>query len=131
MQIDCYKYVDGKHFGERKHWLVDDYVKFIRFAQNKMDEAENKMDEAEKGIVAGITNHSWLRNPAFRGMRQSLIKSFNQIYIVDLHGSSKPHEKVSDGEQNENVFDITKGVAIGRLEKGFSGRGLIHFYRHA
>jgi predicted helicase len=64
--IDAYKFVDGVHFGERKHWLLDDYVKFIRFAQEKMD-------EVEEGIVAVVTNHSWIYNPTFRGMRQSLL----------------------------------------------------------
>ena len=63
-------------------WLNDDYVKFIRFAQLKMD-------EVEEGIVGVITNHSWLDNPTFRGMRQSLMRSFQQIYVLDLHGNAK------------------------------------------
>ncbi|WP_158817937.1 type ISP restriction/modification enzyme [Methylocapsa sp. S129] len=104
-KIEDYKYVDGHHFGERKHWLQDDYVKFIRFAQSKMD-------EVPQGIVAIITNHAWIYNPTFRGMRQSLLNSFQQIHVIDLHGSSKPKERAPDGSQNENVFDIMKGVAI-------------------
>ncbi len=105
LKIEDYKYVDGEHFGERKHWLQDDYVKFIRFAQEKME-------KVPRGIVALITNHSWLSNPTFRGMRQSLLNSFHQIHVIDLHGSSKPRETAPDNVRNENVFDIMKGVAI-------------------
>ena len=103
--IEDYKYVDGKHFGERKHWLQDDYVKFIRFAQWKID-------RAGEGVFGFITNHSYLDNPTFRGMRQSLMNSFNEIYILDLHGSSLKKEKCPDGSKDENVFDIQQGVAI-------------------
>jgi len=85
-------------------------VKFIRFAQMKMD-------AADEGIVAVITNHAFLDNPTFPGMRDSLIRSFDQIWIVDLHGSTKPKEISPNGERNENVFDITKGVAITFLVK--------------
>jgi predicted helicase len=103
--IEDYKYVDGKHFGERKHWLQDDYVKFIRFAQWKID-------QAGEGVLGFITNHSYLDNPTFRGMRQSLMNSFNEIYILDLHGNSLKKEKCPDGSKDENVFDIQQGVAI-------------------
>ncbi|MCL0072354.1 N-6 DNA methylase [Thermodesulfovibrionales bacterium] len=103
--IENYKYVDGKHFGERKHWLQDDYVKFIRFAQWKID-------QAGEGILGFITNHSYLDNPTFRGMRQSLMNSFNEIYILDLHGNSLKKEKCPDGSKDKNVFDIQQGVAI-------------------
>ncbi|MBS0248140.1 MAG: N-6 DNA methylase [Proteobacteria bacterium] len=103
--IDAYKMVDGKHFGEKKHWLHDDYVKFIRFAQMKMD-------AVVEGVVGIITNHSWLDNPTFRGMRQSLMNSFEQIYVLDLHGNLKKKEKAPDGSIDENVFDIEQGVAI-------------------
>jgi predicted helicase len=58
--INTYKYVDGQHFGERKHWLNDDYVKFIRFAQWKMEQVAD-------GVFGIITNHSFLDNPTFRG----------------------------------------------------------------
>ncbi len=103
--IEDYKYVDGKHFGERKHWLQDDYVKFIRFAQWKID-------RAGEGVFGFITNHSYLDNPTFRGMRQSLMNSFNEIYVLDLHGSSLKKEKCPNGSKDENVFDIQQGVAI-------------------
>jgi hypothetical protein len=103
--VEPYKQVDGKHFGERKHWLHDDYVKFIRFAQMKMD-------DVDEGVVGIITNNSWLDNPTFRGMRQSLMASFDQIYVLDLHGSAKRQERAPDGSKDDNVFDIEQGVAV-------------------
>jgi predicted helicase len=109
-KIDAYKWVDGKPFGERKHWLNDDYVKFIRFAQWKMD-------NVEQGMVGIITNHSFLDNPTFRGMRQSLMETFNQLYFLDLHGSTKRKETAPDGGKDENVFDIEQGVCISLLIK--------------
>ncbi len=97
--------------GERNSkWLNDDYVKFIRFAQIKMD-------AVEEGIVGIITNHSWLDNPTFRGMRQSLMRSFDQIYVLDLHGNAKKKERAPDGGKDENVFDIEQGVAISLFVK--------------
>jgi len=103
---DGYYYVDGKPLGEKNpKWLQDDYVKFIRFAQWKID-------QAGEGILGFITNHSYLDNPTFRGMRQSLMNSFNEIYILDLHGNSLKKEKCPDGSRDENVFDIKQGVAI-------------------
>ena len=119
-KIEDYKYVDGKHFGERKHWLQDDYVKFIRFAQDKME-------TVPRGIVALITNHSWLSNPTFRDMRQSLLNDFHQIHIIDLHGSTKPKETAPNNESNQNVFDIMKGVAISLFIKNENlERGVWH-----
>lgn len=111
----------NKPLGEKNpKWLNDDYVKFIRFAQLKMD-------AVEEGIVGIITNHSWLDNPTFRGMRQSLMRSFDQIYLVDLHGSTKPKEMVPEGVENENVFDIQKGVAISLfVKKPGAERGIWH-----
>ncbi|NQE44492.1 hypothetical protein C5S31_00535, partial [ANME-1 cluster archaeon GoMg2] len=108
--IEDYKYVDGKHFGEKKHWLQDDYVKFIRFGQWKI----NRTGE---GILGFITNHSYLDNPTFRGMRQSLMKSFDEVYLLNLHGNSLKKEKCPDGSKDENVFDIRQGVAIGLFIK--------------
>jgi hypothetical protein len=109
--INAYKMVDGKPLGEKNpKWLQDDYVKFIRFAQQKMD----KVDE---GVVGIITNHSWLDNPTFRGMRQSLMQSFEQIYVIDLHGNTKKKERPPDGGKDENVFDIEQGVAISLFVK--------------
>lgn len=106
-----YYRVDGKPLEERNpKWLQDDYVKFIRFAQWKVD-------MAGEGIVGFITNHSYLDNPTFRGMRQSLLNSFNRIYILNLHGSSLRREKTPNGRKDENVFDVRPGVAIAIFEK--------------
>jgi predicted helicase len=103
--IEDYKYVDGKHFGEKKHWLQDDYVKFLRFAQWKIE-------QAGCGVVGMITNHGYLDNPTFRGMRQSLMQTFDEIYVLDLHGNSLKKETCPDGSPDQNVFDIRQGVAI-------------------
>lgn len=104
--IDDYKQVDGKPLGERNpKWLQDDYVKFLRFAQWKID-------QAGEGIVAMITNHGYLDNPTFRGMRQSLMQTFDTIHILNLHGNSLKKETAPGGGKDENVFDIRQGVAI-------------------
>ena len=109
--IDTYKTVDGKPLGEKNpKWLQDDYVKFIRFAQWKME-------QVEEGVVGIITNHSFLDNPTFRGMRQSLIQTFNRIYVLDLHGNAKKKERTPEGGKDENVFDIEQGVAVSLLVK--------------
>lgn len=108
---DDYFKVDGEKLGERNPKnLLDDYVKFIRFAQWKIE-------QVEEGIVGIITNHSFLHNPTFGGMRQSLMKTFNQIYVFDLHGNKKKKERAPDGGNDENVFDIEQGVAISLLVK--------------
>jgi len=104
--IEHYKIIDGQWLKEKNpKWLQDDYVKFIRFAQWKIN-------QAGEGVLGFITNHSYLDNPTFRGMRQSLMNSFNEIYILDLHGNSLKKEKCLDGSKDENVFDIQQGVAI-------------------
>lgn len=86
-------------------WLSDDYVKFIRFGQWQIE-------RAGRGILAFITNHSYLDNPTFRGMRLSLSQSFDDIYILDLHGNCKKKELAPGGAKDENIFDIQQGVAI-------------------
>lgn len=106
-----YYKVDGKPLGEKNpKWLQDDYVKFLRFAQWKIH-------KAGQGIVAMITNHSYLDNPTFRGMRQSLMNTFNEIYILDLHGNSLKKETTPEGGKDVNVFDIQQGVAIAIMVK--------------
>ncbi|MDX9925591.1 MAG: type ISP restriction/modification enzyme, partial [Ignavibacteriaceae bacterium] len=105
-EIKEYYQVDGKPLGDKNSkWLQDDYVKFIRFSQWKID-------QAGEGILGFITNHSYLDNPTFRGMRQSLMNTFDEIYILDLHGNNLKKEKSPDGSKDENVFDIQQGVAI-------------------
>ena len=90
---------------EKKHWLNDDYVKFISFA-------ESMIEKNEEGIVAMITNHGYIENPTFRGMRWHLRKTFDLIYILDLHGNSNKKETSPNGSKDENVFDIKTGVSI-------------------
>jgi Type ISP C-terminal specificity domain/N-6 DNA Methylase len=104
-KIEDYKYVDGVHFGERKHWLHDDYVKFIRLA-------EHMIEKNGEGILGFITNHGYLDNPTFRGMRWHLLNTFDKIYVLDLHGNSKKQQSSPDGQSDANVFDIMQGVAI-------------------
>ena len=103
--IDDYKYVDGVHFGERKHWLNDDYVKFIRFG-------EHFIEKNGEGVLAFINPHGYLDNPTFRGMRWHLLQTFDKIYTIDLHGNSKKKETAPDGSVDQNVFDIMQGVSI-------------------
>ncbi len=108
--IEDYKVVDGHPLGERKHWLQDDYVKFIRFGQWRIE-------LTGQGILGFITNHAYLDNPTFRGMRQALMNTFTDIYILNLHGNVKKKEVTPDGSKDENVFDIQQGVAIGLFVK--------------
>lgn len=102
---------DGKPLEERNpKWLNDDYVKFLRWAQWRIERTGS-------GLVAFITNNGYLENPTFRGMRQALLEGFDEIYILNLHGDSKKRERAPDGGKDENVFDIQQGVAIGIFVK--------------
>lgn len=106
--ISTFKAIYEKHKLENEKnpkWLLDDYVKFIRFAQSKIDSQES-------GIFAFISNNSFLDNPTFRGMRYSLMQSFDKIYILNLHGDTRKKEKAPDGSKDDNVFDIMQGVSI-------------------
>jgi predicted helicase len=91
--------------GERKINLDDDYIKFIRFAEHFIEKNKN-------GIVAMITNNSFIDGITHRQMRKHLLETFDEIYILDLHGNSKKKEKAPDGGKDENVFDIQQGVSI-------------------
>ena len=91
-------------------WLSDDYVKFIRFAQWRIE-------QTGYGVLAFVTNHGYLGNPTFCDMRKSLMQSFDDIYLLDLHGNSNRKEQSPDGSKDENVFDIQQGVAIGIFVK--------------
>ncbi len=109
--MQTYYYVDGAPLGERNpKWLQDDYVKFLRFSQWRIE-------KTGMGILAFITNHGYLDNPTFRGMRQSLGNTFDEIYVLDLHGNSNKRETALDGSKDENVFDIKQGVSIGMMVK--------------
>ncbi len=117
--------VDGEPLGERQpKWLNDDYVKFIRFAQWRIE-------QTGYGVLAFISNHGYLDNPTFRGMRQSLMETFDDIYVLDLHGNSKKKERAPDGSKDENVFDIQQGVAIGIFVKRAGAKKEVATVRHA
>jgi len=90
--------------------LSDDYIKFIRFAHWKID-------QAVKGILGFITNNSYLSGIIHRGMRRKLLETFDEIYILNLHGSARIGEKTPDESKDENVFDIQQGVAIALFVK--------------
>ena len=97
--------------------LTDDYIKFIRFAHWKIE-------KTGKGIIGIITNNSYLSGLIHRGMRKKLFQSFQEIYILNLHGNSRIGERCPDGSKDENVFDIMQGVSITLLIKTNNQREL-------
>ena len=104
--IEDYKQVDGEPLGERNSkTLQADYVKFTRWAQWRID-------KNREGVIGYIVNNSFLDGPMFRGMRKSLLDSFNTIYLLNLHGSNRRTEAVPTAQSDENVFDISQGVCI-------------------
>ncbi|HXQ00336.1 MAG TPA: type ISP restriction/modification enzyme [Solirubrobacteraceae bacterium] len=105
--VDRYKVEPGGQakLKERKHWLNDDYVKFLSFA-------EQMIERNGSGVVAMITNHGYLDNPTFRGMRWRLAQTFDSIYVLDLHGNTMKKETNPSGGKDENIFQIQQGVAI-------------------
>lgn len=104
---EAYYTVDNRKLEESNtKWLLNDYVKFIRFSQKKID-------NLGFGIIGMITSNSYIDSPIFRGMRQNLMNSFDEIYIYNLHGNSKKEEVLPKGiDKDENVFNITEGVCI-------------------
>ena len=115
--IEDYK----KDLNERKINLDDDYIKFIRFGQWRIEQTGS-------GILAFISNNSYIDGITHRRMRKSLMDTFTDIYILDLHGSSKKQEKAPDGSKDENVFDIQQGVAIAIFVKEAGKQGLARVY---
>jgi hypothetical protein len=106
LRVRDYHLVDGEPLGERNvKWLQDDYVKFLRFAQRKID-------EAGEGVIGLVLNHGYLDNPTFRGLRRSLMNSFDEVFVLDLHGNRRKREVTPSGARDENVFDIEQGVSI-------------------
>jgi hypothetical protein len=101
--------------------LSDDYIKFIRFAHWKID-------QSKIGIVGMITNNSYLSGLIHRGMREKLLESFDEIYILNLHGSARIGEKTPSGGKDENVFDIMQGVSISLFIKSGEHEGLGKVY---
>ena len=91
-------------------WINDDYVKFIRYSQHYIEKNGT-------GVLAFINPHGFLDNPTFRGMRWNLLKTYDKIYTIDLHGNSKKKESAPDGSPDVNVFDIQQGVSINLFVK--------------
>nr|MDJ0613964.1 N-6 DNA methylase [Rhizobiaceae bacterium] len=106
--MEAYKKEPGgkQKLQERNPKLInDDYVKFIRLA-------ESMIDKNGEGVLGFITNHGYIDNPTFRGMRWHLLKTFDKIWVLDLHGNAKKKEVAPDGSPDKNVFDIQQGVAL-------------------
>ncbi|GAA7469895.1 hypothetical protein ID1074_11450 [Helicobacter pylori] len=91
-------------------WLLDDYVKFMRFAQNKIKSLGH-------GLFGFISNNAFLDNPTFRGLRRSLLECYDELYILNLHGNARKKEKTPQGAKDENVFNIMQGVSINLFVK--------------
>ena len=118
--------VDGLPLNESNtKWINDDYIKFIRFGHWRIE-------RSGQGILAFITNHGWIDNTTFHGIRESLLRDFDEIYILDLHGSRRKNEKDLQGRPDGNVFDIDQGVAINLFikysddRKSLDGRATVH-----
>ncbi|WRA36144.1 N-6 DNA methylase [Helicobacter pylori] len=91
-------------------WLLDDYVKFMRFAQNKIESLGH-------GLFGFISNNAFLDNPTFRGLRRSLLECYDELYILNLHGNARKKEETPQGAKDENVFNIVQGVSINLFVK--------------
>ncbi|WJI95635.1 type ISP restriction/modification enzyme [Helicobacter pylori] len=101
-----YKLQDEKN----PKWILDDYVKFMRFAQNKIESLGH-------GLFGFISNNAFLDNPTFRGLRRSLLECYDELYILNLHGNARKKEKTPQGTKDENVFNIMQGVSINLFVK--------------
>ncbi|GAA8238934.1 DNA methyltransferase [Helicobacter pylori] len=103
-------------------WLLDDYVKFMRFAQNKIESLGH-------GLFGFISNNAFLDNPTFRGLRRSLLECYDELYILNLHGNARKKEKTPQGTDDENVFNIKQGVSINLfVKKPQTTKQKIHYY---
>ncbi len=91
-------------------WILDDYVKFMRFAQNKIESLGH-------GLFGFISNNAFLDNPTFRGLRRSLLECYDELYILNLHGDARKKEKTLQGADDKNVFNIKQGVSINLFVK--------------
>lgn len=110
--LDDYK----RGLNERKINLDDDFIKFLRWAHDRIERTGS-------GVIGFITNNVYLDGLTHRRMRESLLETFDEIYILNLHGSSKKQETAPDGTKDDNVFDITVGVAIAIFVKLPPGSG--------
>ncbi len=116
----CSKYKLQKE--KNPKWLLDDYVKFMRFAQNKIKSLGH-------GLFGFISNNAFLDNPTFRGLRRSLLECYDELYILNLHGNARKKEKTPQGAKDENVFNIKQGVSINLfVKKAQTTKQKIHYY---
>ncbi|AEN15920.1 adenine specific DNA methyltransferase [Helicobacter pylori Puno120] len=107
---------------ENPKWILDDYVKFMRFAQNKIESLGH-------GLFGFISNNAFLDNPTFRGLRRSLLECYDELYILNLHGDARKKEKTPQGADDENVFNIKQGVSINLFVKNpQTTKQKIHYY---
>lgn len=107
---------------QNSKWINDDYVKFIRLSQEFIN-------SSSAGIMAFICPHGFIDNPTFRGMRWNLLKMYDKIYVLDLHGNAKKQETALDGSKDENVFDIQQGVCITlMIRNGVKSKGNAEVY---
>ncbi len=103
-------------------WILDDYVKFMRFAQNKIKSLGH-------GLFGFISNNAFLDNPTFRGLRRSLLECYDELYILNLHGNARKKEKTPQGADDENVFNIMQGVSINLfVKKAQTTKQKIYYY---
>ncbi|MGL2901080.1 type ISP restriction/modification enzyme [Helicobacter pylori] len=103
-------------------WILDDYVKFMRFAQNKIESLGH-------GLFGFISNNAFLDNPTFRGLRRSLLKCYDELYTLNLHGSTRKKEETPQGAKDENVFNIMQGVSINLfVKKAQATKQKIYYY---
>ncbi len=113
-----YKLQDEKN----PKWILDDYVKFMRFAQNKIESLGH-------GLFGFISNNAFLDNPTFRGLRRSLLECYDKLYILNLHGNARKKEKTPQGADDKNVFNIKQGVSINLfVKKAQTTKQKIHYY---
>jgi hypothetical protein len=119
--VEPYKKGLVKEWGIKKFNLDDLYVRFFRIAERKIAE-HNLPNEPRQGIVSFISNHSWISDPSFVVMRQHLLKSFDRIWVENLHGNRKISEYAPDGRTSETIFalqgfsaGIQQGVATSLL----------------
>ncbi|GAA8818416.1 DNA methyltransferase [Helicobacter pylori] len=102
-------------------WILDDYVKFMRFAQNKIESLGH-------GLFGFISNNAFLDNPTFRGLRRSLLECYDEFYILNLHGNARKKEKTPQGTDDDNVFNIMQGVSINLfVKKAQTTKQKIHY----
>ena len=123
-EVASYYDVDRQPLGERKLWLQDDYVKFLRYAQWQIE-------RASAGVVGFVTNHGYLDNTTFRGVRHAMQQTFDAIDILDLHGNRKKGERNPNGGLDESVFEIEQGVAVGVFARSFRSESPTVLYREA